>query len=101
MDWADSVIAGQARHWLGPGAHGGVDEPSPAIAPWPHNTGAASSLLGFIQMMLSAGAGILVVVVSDGTQLAMVTAIAIGGVGSLVSHLVLGRRGPLAATAIA
>jgi len=72
-----------------------------AIAPWPHNTGAASSLLGFIQMMLSAGAGILVVVVSDGTQLAMVTAIAIGGVGSLVSHLVLGRRGPLAATAIA
>ncbi|MEQ8369825.1 MAG: multidrug effflux MFS transporter [Alphaproteobacteria bacterium] len=70
-----------------------------AIAPWPHNAGAASSLLGFIQMVLSAAAGILVVWASDGTQLAMVTAIAIGGVGALLSHVWLGRRGRRPATA--
>ncbi|MCZ6605271.1 MAG: multidrug effflux MFS transporter [Alphaproteobacteria bacterium] len=52
-----------------------------AMAPFPDNAGAASSLMGFLQFTAAAGTATLISVVSDGSQTAMVTAI--GGAGLL------------------
>ncbi len=57
-----------------------------AIGPFPANAGAASALLGFIQMTLAAGVGIAVGAAFDGTARPMAVAIALTGLGALASH---------------
>lgn len=54
-----------------------------AIGPYPHMAGTAAAMLGFAQMGLAAGFGILVGHAHDGTQLPMLTAIAAAGVAAL------------------
>jgi DHA1 family bicyclomycin/chloramphenicol resistance-like MFS transporter len=62
-----------------------------AIGPFPTMAGAASALLGFIQMSLAALVGIAVGHFTDGTALAMTTALAAVGLAALLSYLVLVR----------
>jgi DHA1 family bicyclomycin/chloramphenicol resistance-like MFS transporter len=63
-----------------------------AIGPYPEKAGAASSVLGFIQMCLAAAVGATVAHILDGTAQPMATAIAICGVGTLASILLLRRN---------
>ena len=51
-----------------------------AISPYPHMAGAASALVGFVQMMLAAGAGALVGHIHDGTPVPMMAVMAVCGV---------------------
>jgi DHA1 family bicyclomycin/chloramphenicol resistance-like MFS transporter len=63
-----------------------------AIGPFPTMAGAASALLGFIQMGFAALVGIAVGHFTDGTARAMTAAIAAAGLGALLSYLILVRR---------
>jgi DHA1 family bicyclomycin/chloramphenicol resistance-like MFS transporter len=65
-----------------------------AIGPFPTMAGAASALLGFIQMSLAALVGIAVGHFTDGTALAMTTALAAVGLAALLSYLALVRSRP-------
>ena len=65
-----------------------------ALAPFPDAAGAASSLMGFLQLCLGAIVGVLIGQVDDGTQIPMVTAIAITGLGPLAAYWLLIRRNP-------
>lgn len=56
-----------------------------ALAPFPHMAGAASALLGFIQMSFAAGVGVLVGHYHDGSPLTMSFSIALMGVLTLIS----------------
>lgn len=58
---------------------------SAAIHPFPRSAGAASALLGFVQMTLAALAGFLVGQLDDGTQVPMTTATAAMGFGTIVA----------------
>lgn len=62
-----------------------------AIGPFPHMAGAASALLGFVQMTVAALAGFAVGQLDDGTQMAMVTATAVMGLGAFLAALVARR----------
>lgn len=64
-----------------------------AIAPHPRMAGAASALVGFIQMAGGAVAGLLVAGLFDGTPLAMMGANGALGVAALAAFLLLVRRG--------
>lgn len=64
-----------------------------AIGPYPRSAGAASSLLGFVQMALAAVVGVGVGQLQDGTPLAMAAAIAAVGVAALAGGLLLARPG--------
>lgn len=50
-----------------------------AIAPYPKMAGAASALMGFVQMAMAAGAGAWVGHIHDGTPLPMFSVLALGG----------------------
>lgn len=63
-----------------------------AIGPYPEKAGAASSVLGFIQMCLAAAVGATVAHFLDGTAQPMALAIALCGVGTLASILLLRAR---------
>lgn len=63
-----------------------------ALAPFPSMAGAASALFGFVQMALSAGVGVLVGVFHDGSPVSMATAIAITGVATMASYVLLVAR---------
>ena len=65
-----------------------------ALAPFPVAGGAASSLMGFLQLCLGAIVGVLIGQVDDGTQIPMVTAIAVTGLGPLAAYWLLIRRNP-------
>ena len=69
-----------------PNAFGG------ALAPYPKMAGAASALMGFVQMSLAAAVGIFVGHAYDGTAIPMTAAIALCGWGVLASYLLLVRR---------
>ncbi len=56
-----------------------------ALSPFPHVAGAASSLLGFVQLGAAALAGALVGVFEDGTQMPMVWAIGAAGLLGLAA----------------
>lgn len=56
-----------------------------AIGPFPHMAGAASALLGFVQMSVAALVGLAVGQWDDGTQIPMTTATALMGLGVLVA----------------
>lgn len=56
-----------------------------AIAPYATMAGAASALVGFVQMLMAAGAGALVGILHDGTPVAMMVTVAICGVMTWVS----------------
>lgn len=58
-----------------------------AIGPFPHMAGAASALLGFVQMTVAALTGFAVGQLDDGTQMAMVTATAVMGLGAFLAAL--------------
>jgi DHA1 family bicyclomycin/chloramphenicol resistance-like MFS transporter len=64
-----------------------------AIGPYPEKAGAASSLLGFIQMCIAAAVGATVAHILDGTARPMAIAIAICGLATLATILLLRRRG--------
>jgi DHA1 family bicyclomycin/chloramphenicol resistance-like MFS transporter len=59
-----------------------------ALAPFPHAAGAASSLMGFIQLCTGAIVGQF----DDGSQIPMVTAIGIVGLGPAAAYWLLVRR---------
>ena len=63
-----------------------------ALAPFPANAGAASSLMGFLQLCVAAAIGVLVGQFDDGTQIPMVTVIGITGLGPLAAYWLLVRR---------
>ena len=60
-----------------------------ALSPFPKIAGAASSLLGFVQLGAAALTGALVGAFDDGTQMPMVTAIGIAGLVGLASFAVV------------
>lgn len=62
-----------------------------AIGPFPTMAGAASALLGFIQMTFAALVGIAVGHLQDGTARAMGAAIAVVGLGAVLAYLALVR----------
>ena len=62
-----------------------------ALAPFPHIAGTSSALLGFIQMSMAAGVGILVGHYHDGSPRSMAVAIAVMGLLTLLSFLMLKR----------
>jgi DHA1 family bicyclomycin/chloramphenicol resistance-like MFS transporter len=63
-----------------------------ALAPFPEAAGAASSLMGFLQLCASAVIGMLAGRFDDGTQIPMVTVIAITGLGPLAAYWLLIHR---------
>ncbi|MEW5888251.1 MAG: multidrug effflux MFS transporter [Pseudomonadota bacterium] len=63
-----------------------------ALAPYARMAGAASALMGFVQMSVAATVGIIVGHSYDGTALPMALAIALCGWGVLVSYFALVRR---------
>jgi DHA1 family bicyclomycin/chloramphenicol resistance-like MFS transporter len=63
-----------------------------AIGPFPAMAGAASALLGFVQMGLAALVGLLVGQFHDGTQMPMASAIAAMGVCTFAGYFILLRR---------
>jgi DHA1 family bicyclomycin/chloramphenicol resistance-like MFS transporter len=63
-----------------------------AMAPFAQHAGAASALLGFVQMSLAAATGVLVGHLHDGSPLSMATAIALSGLLTLAACLGLWRR---------
>ena len=63
-----------------------------ALAPFPANAGATSSLMGFLQLCAGAAIGVLAGLFDDGTQIPMVTAIGITGLGPLAAYWLLVRR---------
>lgn len=58
-----------------------------AIGPFPQMAGAASALLGVVQMSVAAAAGVVVGQLHSGTPLAMATTIALMGAAGLVSFV--------------
>ena len=66
-----------------------------AMGPFPERAGAASALLGFVQMVFAAGLGILVGQLHDESGRGMTFAIAAVGLGALLSVWALARRRPL------
>jgi DHA1 family bicyclomycin/chloramphenicol resistance-like MFS transporter len=64
-----------------------------AIGPFPTMAGAASALLGFIQMTLAAAVGIAVGAAFDGTARPMAVTVALMGCGALVAYGLLIRGG--------
>lgn len=65
-----------------------------ALSPFPETAGAASSLLGFLQICVGTATATTVGFLDDGTQMPMVIAIGIMGVGLLLAYIFLVR--PLA-----
>ena len=63
-----------------------------ALAPFPANAGAASSLMGFVQLSVAAAIGVLAGQFDDGTQIPMVTVIGITGFGPIAAYWLLVRR---------
>ena len=63
-----------------------------ALTPFPANAGAASSLMGFLQLCVAAAIGVLVGQLDDGTQIPMVTVIGITGLGPLAAYWLVVRR---------
>lgn len=64
-----------------------------AIGPFPTMAGAASALLGFIQMTIAAAVGVGVGAAFDGTARPMAVTIAIMGLGALAAYWLLVRGG--------
>lgn len=62
-----------------------------ALAPFPHMAGTASAFLGFIQMSAAATVGIIVGHYHDGTPRSMAISIALMGILTLLSYLMLRR----------
>ena len=60
-----------------------------ALGPFAAMAGAASAVMGFVQMMLAALFGTLVGHAFDGSERAMVTAILVAGLGSVAAFLAL------------
>jgi DHA1 family bicyclomycin/chloramphenicol resistance-like MFS transporter len=60
-----------------------------AIGPFPTMAGAASALLGFIQMTIAATVGIGVGAAFDGTARPMAITIALSGVAALTTYMLL------------
>ncbi len=58
-----------------------------ALGPFPQMAGAASALLGFVQMSAAAGVGVLVGQLSDGSARAMAVAISLGCLLALMNFL--------------
>ncbi|HLB79528.1 MAG TPA: Bcr/CflA family drug resistance efflux transporter, partial [Dongiaceae bacterium] len=69
-----------------------------AVGPFPRLAGAASALLGFVQMTVAAGVGIAVGHLHDGTARPMATAIALAAVLIAASFLLLVRPARIAVT---
>lgn len=63
-----------------------------ALTPFRANAGAASSLMGFLQLCVAAAIGVLVGQLDDGTQIPMVTVIGITGLGPLAAYWLVVRR---------
>lgn len=63
-----------------------------AIGPFAKMAGAASALMGFIQMAIAAVVGGTVGVIHDGTQLPMTGAIAVMGCGAFLTYVFIVRR---------
>ncbi|MCP3867299.1 MAG: multidrug effflux MFS transporter [Gammaproteobacteria bacterium] len=63
-----------------------------ALTPYPRIAGTSSALLGFIQMTLAAGIGVLVGHFHDSTPRSMAISIAVVGILTLVSFVMLSRR---------
>ncbi|WP_135081920.1 Bcr/CflA family multidrug efflux MFS transporter [Terasakiella sp. SH-1] len=63
-----------------------------AIGPFPKMAGAASALMGFLQMTCAATVGASVGLLHDGTHLPMVSAIALMGVMTFLTYLVFIRQ---------
>lgn len=64
-----------------------------AVGPFPHMAGAASALLGFLQMSMAGIAGAVVGHLDDGTQVPMAVMIAVmGACGMVVFAVLIGRR---------
>ena len=63
-----------------------------ALVPFPANAGAASSLMGFVQLCVAAAIGVLVGQFDDGTQIPMITVIGITGFGPIAAYWLLLRR---------
>lgn len=83
-----AVIAPQTLYMVGvgmviPNAMAG------AVGPFPRMAGAASALLGFVQMTLGAGAGAVVGELLTSSALPMAAAVALGGMGALASVVFL------------
>lgn len=68
-----------------------------ALAPHPEMAGTASTLIGFVQGVFSAGMGALVGLLFDGTGVPMFSQIAVLAAGSLVTFLVIKPRTPVTA----
>lgn len=66
-----------------------------AIAPFPHKAGAASALLGFVQMAVASAVGILVGQLHDGSALPMMALIATTGTVAFILALRIEARGKL------
>ena len=60
-----------------------------AMSPFPHIAGAASSLMGFLQLSTGAATGAIVAHFNDGTQLSMTNAIFVAGLVGLIGYLLV------------
>lgn len=58
-----------------------------ALTPFGANAGSASSLFGFLQAGIGAGVAALMGILSDGTQMPMVSTIALGGTATLLIYV--------------
>ncbi|MBL6927889.1 MAG: multidrug effflux MFS transporter [Rhodospirillales bacterium] len=88
VDHAAAVIGPQFTYMIGmgivmPNAIAG------AIGPYPKMAGAASALLGFVQMAAAALVGLAVGQLDDGTQIPMTTAIAASGTLTFIAYRVM------------
>ena len=63
-----------------------------ALAPFPQMAGAASALMGFLQMAIASAVGIVFGQIHDGTPLPMALLVAASACGSLASFVALARR---------
>lgn len=70
-----------------------------ALAPYPRCAGSASSLFGFIQMVVAAGAGAVVGQLHDGTSRTMAITIALAGLFAWLGYVGLARPAHAAASA--
>ena len=62
------------------------------LQPFPHIAGAASSLVGFIQQLIGALTGVLVAMLSDGSQVSMATGVLFWAIFGLTTYFIAVRK---------
>jgi DHA1 family bicyclomycin/chloramphenicol resistance-like MFS transporter len=82
------LLVGLGAGFIFPNAQAG------AIAPFPEKAGAASALIGFMQMAAASGAGVIAIHAYDGTANTLAVAVLLLNLALLASHVALVRKRP-------